>query len=263
MKVEIRRSRAAFPAIALSFFIAFAVIFLMTKSVSDRAAVPEAVFAPPAPETVTLSLSGGEYAMVSLGAYESEADARLSAARLIYRGSAGYLYPEDGKILVLGNAYASADDAQKAVARLRAQSIPAEAVFLRAPAISVRLTAVKDQAEAFQNAWQALTRGESALFEISRRLDAGELDASAARAQLMVLTYDAEKAAKAFSTAASSSSDALIRAVLSLSDGFSRSLRALASSDDRALYLSSRVKHAFISAAIDRFQLINRVRSGG
>lgn len=257
MKVEIRRSRATFPAIALSFLITFLMILAMARAVSRRVAVREAAFAPPAPETGEITISGGEYAFVSLGAYERAEEARLTAARLVYRGSAGYLYRDGGETLVFGNAYATKDAAEKAASRLKSEGIPASVVYLRAPDLPVRLTATRTQSEALLNIWESLARGEAALCEISRRLDAGEIDASAARAQLLVVAYESEAAADEFSAAAKGSTDALICGVRTLSDRFVESLSALASGGDRALYLSSRVKHALISSAVDRLSFLN------
>ena len=189
MKVKIRRDRAAFPAVAVSFLLTFAMILILTLSAVKRASLREAVFAPPVLETKEISLSGGEYSFVSLGAFEDAEEARLSAARLIYRGSAGCLYGENGEYLVLGNAYPEADEAEKAVSRLKKEGLSADTFTVRAPTVSLRLTAADAQAKAFIGCWESLIRGENALFEISRRLDAGEIDASAARAQLLVVQF--------------------------------------------------------------------------
>lgn len=261
MKVKIRRDRAAFPAVAVSFLLTFAMILILTLSAVKRASLREAVFAPPVLETKEISLSGGEYSFVSLGAFEDAEEARLSAARLIYRGSAGCLYGENGEYLVLGNAYPEADEAEKAVSRLKKEGLSADTFTVRAPTVSLRLTAADAQAKAFIGCWESLIRGENALFEISRRLDAGEIDASAARAQLLVVAYESEAAADEFSAAARGSTDAVISAVQSLSNRFLGSLRSLASGGDRALYLSSRVKHALISSVLDRLSFLNAARN--
>ena len=256
VKVRIQRAHATAPAWILSFAVACAVIWFAAHSILSTPRVTKAVIAAPERVTREITLDGEACSFVRLGAYASPAEARLSASRLVPRGAAGYLYADGAEVSVLGNAYASEENAEKAVKALKAEDISADILTLPAETLILRLTATETQISAFLTGWNALGNAIGVLNDVARRLDAGEIDASAARTQALVAAYDMQVTLNAFSAYAPDSGDAVLSSFVALCTRAVSNLRTLTAGSETGLYLSSQVRYALIDCILARREFL-------
>lgn len=246
MKITVRRTRPSAAAWIACFCITVLMILLMAIGVRQSARAPRMTFASPDLATRDVELTAEEAFLIVLGEYPRPDEARLQAARLTFRGSAGYVWQSDGACAVLGNVYFDRLSAERAICLLSEQAIAARLEALRLPALTITLRATQTQIDRFLTSRAALSRARTALVSLSERLDAGQIDAATARAQALVAAYDLQDAKEAFFACVPAGGDSLTECHRALLTQTLNDLTALAGGQETEMYLSSRAKCALI-----------------
>ena len=138
--------------------------------------------------------------MIQLAACDTEADARISAARTVRRGSAGYIH-RDGQYRVLGAMAQTREEAEHICERLRQAGVQADCYPVEAKALTMKVTAGRAQIAALTAALHAMDMASTQPEAIARQLDAGEIDADRARGLVAMLVSDMEAAQADFADA--------------------------------------------------------------
>lgn len=255
-RVKIRRERASFPALVIAFLAFSLVFFLSTESVDRETAVPPGRDRGKI-ETRPIELESASYYLIALSGGESAEEARISGARYMQRGAAGYLFKKDGKIYSVGNMYTEKEAAEKMRLHLKNSGIEANVIEISAPGATLRVTAEEKTLDLTQFCLSALSEFEARLLDYSAKLDAGELTRREAGVLLSVLAYDYsahEAAARAaLPRAGKNAAGEIYTMYLDLLD----EVTALTKDEGGELMLSARIKHAAIDGAVKRVDLLN------
>ena len=138
------------------------------------------------PVQAEITLPGGEWYALQLGAFENEESAQLLAQQFSRRGAAGYVW-NDGRYRTLAAVYALKEDAQNVREQLMAQhKVETYLYTISFPQMQLRLSGMQGQVEILQAAFlhademirllqstcAALDRQEMSLSEISASLNA-------------------------------------------------------------------------------------------
>lgn len=254
-KIRVSREHASAWAVLLSFLITAAVFTLATLSVragkekepSEPAATVEKI-------TKDITLSGGEYALLHFGAFESEGEARVATARYVARGAAGAVLKLENRYYAVGNAYSDAEKAQKAAQNLSKQGVFCELYSVSARDAVVRLTATEARADDFAAAYRALLNAESALENAARKLDADEITPKQARTDLLVTAYDIQSAQKRFLPV--SGGDRVCSSLAEMLDEALARVLPLTAGNENARTLSARAKYALVECLTARMRFL-------
>lgn len=138
--------------------------------------------------------------MVQLDACDTEADARISAARTVRRGSAGYIHL-DRQYRVLGAMAETQEEAEQMCDKLRAAGVNASCYPVETKALTMKVTAGQTQIAALTAALHAMDMASTQPEVIARQMDSGEINADRARGLVAMLVSDVESAQADFSDA--------------------------------------------------------------
>lgn len=179
-RVRVRRERPS----ALTWAIALAVTMLAVYLITLSAPGEEKAKSTSAGVRVTREM---EFAALTvhfadLGCYAGESEAHIAAAGYASRGAAGMVYEDADGFHVLGAGYALEADAKRIAERLGAQEgIETSVLTLSAPALSLRVTAPDEDAEAIAEADRLLRTQLNQLSALALQVDRGEISAASAR----------------------------------------------------------------------------------
>lgn len=259
-RVIIRRARPHAIALAIALLttaLAFYLLTLIAKqdAPQNRADAPAYINAPRV--TAQCAFAGGEYAFVYIGKETDATRARITAARRLNQGAAGYIYSSDGFYYALGNAYTDKNAAESDAARINAGGVECAVIEIAAPTLNVRFTAAEAQIAALQNGYRALIRAEDALRAISEKLDSGAFDAAGARSFAAIAEYELKETADALRAATPDDSDAFCLSLRARVGDAVECVRALARGTDSEMYLSARIKHARIQLILSRLSFLS------
>lgn len=175
--------------LALAAMLTAAALYGMTLAIRPRPVT--AVAAEQVTQSVTMEAM--ERVMVQLDACDTALEARISAARTVRRGSAGYIY-SDGEYRVFGAMAETREEAEQMCEKLRSAGVQADCYPVRAGALTMRVTAGQTQIAALTAALHAMDMAGTQPEAIARRMDAGEIDADRARGLVAMLVSDVETA---------------------------------------------------------------------
>lgn len=255
-KVRIRRERASFPALVISFLVFSVVFFLSTVSVKEEKAVNQT---PSKGEILSreFALQDMELYLISLFEDKDPASARLFSARHMQRGAAGYLFEADERWHSIGNMYFSKEEAEKMKAHLLESGMEASIITILQKGVLLRVTADEETLDALAFCISSLSEFEKGLMDLSQRLDAGTLSEREARVLLPVMKYDLSKyenAAKMNLSGENAAKDLFEMYLTNLETASS-----LTKSAGGEMMLSARIKHAAIESAYKRMLLLKKL----
>ena len=126
-------------------------------------------------QTRVITLPGGQWFALQLGAFEEEKSARTLADSFSSRGAAGHVYPGD-TYRVLAAAYESRESAQAVQAQLALHhGVDAYLYPLARSEVTLRLTGQKAQLDALEDAFLLCDQLTYTLASLSQALDKGEM----------------------------------------------------------------------------------------
>ncbi|MBQ5771531.1 MAG: hypothetical protein IIW08_10195 [Clostridia bacterium] len=257
-RVRIRRERASFPALALAFLVFSAVLFLSTIKIRQEKPVYGNTDALQYASS-EIELEKIDVSLVTLCGQESRENARITSARYMQRGAAGYLYEKGGKWYSVGNLYFSKAEAEKMAQYISDSGIPASVLPLSQKGVTLRVTAEEEMLDALAFCVNAFSEFERSLADYSQRLDAGELSEREARVLLSVLSYDLSakraEAGRALSEEDDHAAGSIFRMYLTLLD----TAASLTKNEGGEMMLSARIKYALIESTIQRAELLRRL----
>lgn len=259
-RIRIRRERASFPAVALAFLVFSIVFFLATAGVKQEKSILKHAPSIHA-ETREVAFPGAGIYLICLNGGQSMENARLTSARFMQRGAAGYLYEKDGKWFSVGNMYFSKDEAETITGHLLENSISASVIPLNQRGVTLRVTSEASALDALTFIIGAFSDFEKSLLDYSEKLDAGSLSEREARVLLSVLSFDISKkkaeAEKAVLVTGDNAAKEIFNMYLSLLDTAS----SLTKNTGGEMMLSARIKYAAIDCAIKRMNLLRKLNA--
>ncbi len=212
-------------------------------------------------EQVTQEVSFGamELHLVALAQQEDPTQARIEAARYAPRGAAGYLLERDGLYQVVGNGYATREEADRVVQNLaEEEGIAAHVLSCAGAGALLRVTATPDQQSALAEGEALARRLEEELRGHALALDRGERQVPVVRAALSLCAQEAEQAGARLSRAAGETPNPVAGGVIQLLEQLAQDCGQLAQEEqDTPLTFSSRLKYAYLSAALAHIDFLN------
>lgn len=259
-RVRIRRDRASFPRAALAFLVFSIVLFLATAGVKNEKEISkhtENVHY----ETREIDFEDVNLYLVALSGGEDQENARLTSARYMQRGAAGYLFEKDGKWYSLGNVYFSKDEAEKMAAHISDTGIPADTLALSQKGVTLRVTADAGALDALAFCKKAFSEYQKSLIDYSKSLDAGTLSEREARVLLSVLSYDLSagkaEAERALSVPGENAAGEILGMYLELIE----TLTSLTKNEGGEMMLSARIKYALIDNMLTQINLLKKLNA--
>ena len=262
-KVRVRRDRPSALAWALALLLTMLCVYLLTLG---PAAAPEANIAsvgdaPRITEEVSFAPSAAWF--VSLGRFDTAAEARIEAARYTPRGAAGYVLETEDGFLALGAAYDDQAEAES-VARALSQSegLACEVHKESADGARLRVTAAKAdialvvEAEAGLRALAAETR------DLALALDRGETDAGAARTLLSVAASRLEDVLARLRNVPGAQENPVTARLMAMAEQFRAALFVLSGENtENTLSLSAKIKYNSINITLEHMRYLRELNA--
>ena len=197
-------------------------------------------------KTVTFTLPEGVWYVLEMGRYPSLREAEEAAVAYVNRGAAGYVRPEGTAGCVLAAAYPTRADAAAVQSNLKKKhgldSTVAEAAL---PRVVMRMTGRTAQLNAVCDACDFLSGACGQLYQLSLRLDQGEMTVSEAQAQLASHQETARALARALE---SLPEDAPCRTLAAVLDGLTDALNGARERGITAAEAGGRIKYGQLTA---------------
>lgn len=257
-RVRIRRDRASFPRAALAFLVFSIVLFLATAGVKNEKEISkhtENVHY----ETREIDFEDVNLYLVALSGGEDQENARLTSARYMQRGAAGYLFETDGRWHSIGSVYFSKEEAEKMRVHLFESGMDAKIITVHQKGVLLRVTADEDTLKTLEFCLSAFSEYEKSLMDLANRLDAGTLSEREARVLLPVLKYDLSKHETSAKEKAQASGENAVKEIFEMYLLNLETASNLTKSEGGEMMLSARVKHAAIESAHKRMQLLKKL----
>ena len=142
-------------------------------------------------QTVVLQALSGT--AIEMDVCETAAEARISAGRMMSRGSAGYLH-EDGSWRVLGTMMDTREEAEAMQNKLNAAGLAVECYGVSGAELTLKVTAAQHQIDALKDAVHAVDMAALQPGQIAEQLDSAKIDGDRARGLMAMLVSDLETA---------------------------------------------------------------------
>lgn len=154
---------------------------------------PEAV--PTAAEriTQTVALQALSGTAIQMDLCKAAGTARISAGRMVSRGSAGYVREDDG-FRVLGTMLNTREEAEAMRDKLTAAGVPVECYDITGDGLTMKVTAARHQIDALTSAIHAVDMAAVQPGKIAEQLDMAQIDGDRARGLMAMLVSDLETA---------------------------------------------------------------------
>lgn len=259
-RVSIRRERASFPAAALAFLVFSVVFFLAAAGVKNEKEISKHT-ENVRYETREMAFEDMELFLIALSDGESRENARLTSARYMQRGAAGYLFEKDGKWYSVGNVYFSKDEAEKMIKHISETGIHTGILPMSQKGVTLRVTAEEGVLDALAFCQSAFSEYEESLVDYSERLDAGALSEREARVLLSVLNYDLSAKKSDAEGALSASADNAAGEILNMYLELLETLASLTKNEGGEMMLSARIKYALIDHALKKMDFLKKLNS--
>ena len=195
--------------------------------------------------------------MISFGAYDTEAEARVEAARYVGRGTAGYIYPAS-RLFVIAAGYEAREDAQRVAEQLQsAEGIACEVLSVKSEPVCLKITAAQAQIQALDSCDATLREALSELGQLSFALDGANSDYLQVTSRLQDTLDRTALAASSLREDYQLAGDAIGGGYLRLLNAYSSSIRQLLTdSAATTLAFSSRLKYAFLDNRLAYIQFL-------
>lgn len=262
-KVRVRRDRPSALAWALALLLTMLCVWLLTLG---PAAAPEANIASvgDAPRiTEEVSFAPAAAWLVSLGRYDTAAEARIEAARYTPRGAAGYVLETEDGFLALGAAYDDQAEAES-VARALSQSegLACEVHKESADGARLRVTATQEDIALLTEAEALLRSLAGETRELALKLDRGEVDAGAARTLLNLSASRLEDALTRLRNVPGAQDSPVTARLLALTEQFRASLFVLSGENtENTLSLSAKIKYNNIDITLEHMRYLRELNA--
>lgn len=245
-RVRVPRERPTALAWSVALCVTMLVVYVLTLNGGRPDVVQSMAPAPRVTREIEFQALRGW--CVSMARCDSAQEARLTAASYGARGAGGYVVQLDGAWQVLGAVYDSERDAARIAERLSLrEGISAEAIFLDAAGVKLRVTAPQAQIDAIAGADALLRRQTGQLGQIALQLDRGELRPDAARTLCAVAAEEAATSARSLAGIPGAADNALCAGLIERLNAQAEMQRALAAeSDGRGAALSGLMRCAQI-----------------
>ena len=172
---------------------AFAVMAAMGLIYLGTLTTPEAVPAGSERITQNVTLAALDGVMLQMDVCDSAQSARISAARLTGRGSAGYVRTDDG-YRVLGIWSQTQSEAENMQTTLAENGVPTELYVCNGQTLTLKVTADAAQIEALTAALHAVEMAAVQPGRIAAQMDSGTMTADRARGMMAMLLADVQAA---------------------------------------------------------------------
>lgn len=258
-RIAVRRSRPSVAAYITAFLLTAAMVMcaLASARIAKQAVAP-AAFSERI--TRTLTLEGGQFYMLSTGAFEDDIAARVAAASSMSIGAAGYLRKTGIRTFVLAAAYRDAETADGVRMRLSDDyGISSNVLDYSFSDVSLNVTAAKEQTDALTSAYEALINSEKELLSVVYALEESEITLAAARARLKTCARQLTQAADIYEGHLGRDPDAPCRTLLTLVRETAGRIQAAAVG--KQAYFISAVRHAHIGGVMRRRDFLSSLES--
>lgn len=187
-----------------------------------------------------ITLPGGTWYALQLGAFESREAAETQAEQFIRRGAAGYVWP-DGRFRTLAAAYPDREDAQ-AVRRQLSENHTVDTYLyeITLPQIQLRVKGMQGQLDILEAAFRQADSLTLGLHSISLSLDRQEMSASEAKVQLNAWAQQASNLSLRLKQRFASPVPQAVTSLIALMDSFCAWKNSLA--DESAVQLGVQIK---------------------
>ena len=259
-RVRVRRERPTALALAVALCVTMLVVYVLTLNVGGPDVVESMAAAPRVTREICFEALDGW--CVTMGERDTQEEARLLAAGYVSRGAAGYVAELDGKWTVLGALYDGERDARRIAERLREdEGLPAQAVRLGAPELTLRITAPESQIDAVAGADALLRRQTAQLGQMALQLDREEIRAESARALCALAATEAAEAGAALRAVPGAEDNALCKALIDRLSALSELQKAAADSASAgSATLSGMLRCAQLETFLGQRALIRRMK---
>lgn len=194
-RIRVRRDRPSALSWAIALAATMAAVYLLTLGTPSATRAENAVAS--VRVTREVGFEGVDVFFASLGQYPGQWQARVAAAELVSRGAAGAVCEQDGVWHVLGAGYALEADAERIAEKLAGQEgVEAQTLHLSAPAVSLRVTAPEEDAEAVITADRTLRMQMEQMNRLALQADRGEVSYASARTLARVAASEVRTARK-------------------------------------------------------------------
>lgn len=194
-RIRVRRDRPSALSWAIALAATMAAVYLLTLGTTPAMKAENA--AASVRVTREVAFEGVDVFFASLGQYPDQWQARVAAAELVSRGAAGAVHAQDGVWHVLGAGYALEADAKRISEKLAGQEgVEAQTLHLSAPAVSLRVTAPEEDAEAVIAADRVLRMQMEQMNRLALQADRGEVSYASARTLARVAASEVRTARK-------------------------------------------------------------------
>ena len=195
--------------------------------------------------------------MLSFGAYDTEAEARVEAARYVSRGTAGYVY-QAARLFVIAAGYDAREDAERVAGQLQsAEGIACEVISVKSEPVCLKITASQAQIQALISCDATLREALSELLALSFALDGQGADYLQVSSRLQDTLDRTSLAASSLREDYQLASDSIGGGYLRLLTACSGSIRRLLTDGaSTTLAFSSRLKYAFLDNRLAYIELL-------
>ena len=200
---------------------------------------------------------------VSLGRFDTAAEARIEAARYTPRGAAGYVLETEDGFLALGAAYDDQAEAES-VARALSQSegLACEVHKESADGARLRVTATQEDIALLTEAEALLRSLAGETRELALKLDRGEVDAGAARTLLNLSASRLEGALTRLRNVPGAQDSPVTARLLALTEQFRASLFVLSGENtENTLSLSAKIKYNNIDITLEHMRYLRELNA--
>ena len=227
-RVKVRRERPT----ALAWSIALATTMLAVYALTLTPAKPATEQAAANRVTREVTLEALEGWCVTLGAWPTEAQARIEAADFVSQGAAGVVLEMEGAWHVLGALYDSEKAADSMARRLRGEGVPeAGRLRLYADRVRLRITAPESRIGLIESADVFLRARCRQLHQLAGQLDRGEAEAGAVRALCALDSQEAGELSERLKACSGAGDNALCADLAEALERLAEQLEALAEDD--------------------------------
>lgn len=258
-RVRVRRDRPSALSWALALAVTMLAVYLATLTTPAKPPEVEETGAAAARVTRELTLAETTACLVDLGTYPDGTAARIAAADFATRGAAGAILPRDDGFHVIGACYETETDATRIARRLSEQDVPATPLILSAPAVSLRITAPEDDADAIAEADRALRLALRQIAALALQVDRNEQTAAQTRTLAAVIRSELDHAESQLAQVAGAQDQRVCAGLMSIMRETSQSLANLSNDTLTGAALSGQLRCIQTTGTLNLIDFLNEL----
>lgn len=255
-RIQVRRDRPSALSWAVALMVTMLAVWLITlnapaaQKAADAAAQPRV--------TREVDFQGLTVYFADLGAFESEWQARVSAAEYAQRGAAGVVRESGGEYRVLGAGYTLEADAKRIAEKLGQQEgISTGVIPMSAPTVSLRITASEPDAEAIVSADLILRQQLTQLNSMALQVDRGEISFASARTLSRVAASEIRDARRSLEEIPGGEDQPVCAALIGQLSALEKDLSGVTKSLSAGAELSGQLRCCHVSGMLRLIDFLN------